>query len=167
MAFVTPIMKAAAQALLKSASFKYDWSFRTTYSFVHSTLGHGYRRSDMLSDFNRHKGHLSKEYAVTHFDSFAQVEKRLMVETDLRRDRMYRIYGNATYENIHTGEYYTKFGSMYSNTGESYGQWETEYMAEWDNQLATGGASGKASGPEWAPVGFMTRSIEHNKGYPY
>lgn len=158
MAAVTGWMKAAARAMLESISYKYDWSFRASYSFVRQQLGYGYRREVMLKDFNNFKAKAGGEAAVRAWDSLKPVSRRLMVDTELRQPYKYRAYMDVTQRDVKTGEVWTRRSSMYTDFADTFLDVEIEYRYNWTEMM---------SKYDIHIVGFEMVAIEHDEESEY
>lgn len=122
------------------------------------TLGLSYRRTIMLGDIREFTGLMRREKAVRAVVRSVLPSRSVMVETELRRARRYRVFGDVTYRNRLTGEEFTQTVSFYDDELRSLDQWEEEYErqkeeAEYREDL------------EIVKVDF--RAIEHNRGFRY
>lgn len=121
-------------------------------------LGISYRRQIMLQDIREIGGLLGKEASVRSFGSSALIPKGLMVETDLRRARNYRVFGNVVYTNIDTGKSREQTISFYDNERRSKDDYISLYERDKEESEYL---------PEESITSLTIRSVEHNKGLPY
>ena len=87
------------------------------------------------------------------------IPRQFMVETTLKRDRLYRVYGYSDYYNPDTGLTDRVFTSFYSNQGVNEIEWEAEFTEQYEEKW----------GEDYnrKMVGFETVFVEHNKGRGY
>jgi len=120
--------------------------------------GVSYRRTDMLSDVREFMGRFVKESAVQRVARDAIVPRSAMTETDLRRLRNYRVWGDAEYYNPLTGRTDKQLISFYDDELRTEEDWEDEFRQQKEE-------AEYKSGIEF--VSFNMRYVEHNKGFSY
>lgn len=121
-------------------------------------LGISYRRQTMLGDIRELSGLLGKEASVRQLSSSILVPRGVMVETDLRRARNYRVFGDVVYTNIETGVSRDQTISFYTNDRKSKDDWAADFVEDKEESEYL---------PEESVTGLVIRSVEHNKGLPY
>lgn len=121
-------------------------------------IGVSYRRQTMLSDIRELTGLMAKEAATRSVGSNVLFPKGNMVETDLRRARNYRVFGDVIYTNIETGESRSQVISFYTNDRLSKDDWASSFEEDKEESEYL---------PEESVSGLTIRSVEHNKGLPY
>lgn len=121
-------------------------------------LGISYRRQVMLQDIREVGGLLGKEASVRQIGSSVIVPKGVMVETDLRRARNYRVFGDVVYTNIDTGVSREQTISFYDDQRRSKDDYISLYERDKEESEYL---------PEEEVTSLAIRSVEHNKGLPY
>lgn len=122
------------------------------------TMGLSYRRQDMFRDVNelRDLNLLKQPTQDLPWDSIPK--RNVMVETELKQFRKYRIYANVTYRDVKTGAESRQIISFYSNERRTKDEWITEYI---DMKTAA----------DYRPDVYVAQmdiwGIEHNRGWSY
>jgi len=121
-------------------------------------LGISYRRQIMLQDIREIGGLLGKEASVKQISSSILIPKGVMVETDLRRARNYRVFGDVVYTNVNTGVERRQTISFYDDQRRSKDDYISFYERDKEESEYL---------PEESITSLAIRSVEHNKGLPY
>ncbi len=120
--------------------------------------GGGYRRTAMLEDIRVASDRFKNQYWVEKQASNEVVHQGLMVETELKANARYRVYGRMNYYDELDGQHYTEIKSFYTDDLANKGNWSDEFVRQ----------RGKAySGQEMDILSFEITAVEHNRGYPY
>jgi len=120
--------------------------------------GFSYRRTDMLRDIREFTGLMRHEGAVRATPTDQRISRAHMTDIDLKRDRRYRGYADATFQNIETGEIKEKTISFYDDEQRT----EEEWAEEWDEKRIE-----KLYREDEELVGFKMRALEHQSGWAY
>ena len=120
--------------------------------------GVSYRWTDMLSDVREYEGRFVKESSVRRVARDQIIPRSAMTETDLRRLRNYRVWGDAEYYNPLTGRTDKQLISFYDDELRTEEDWEDEFRQQKEE-------AEYKSGIEF--VSFNMRYVEHNKGFSY
>lgn len=136
---------------------RHGWSYARMLRYAKGK-GWTYAPKVMSKDIREMRNSAEFGRKVMSLGGDITIPKAAMSPTELRLPRKYRIFGQATYRNIETGElkYVTK--SMYDNTLHTKTEWEQDFVGE---QL-----SGETD-PLWRPEAFSILEVQHNIGYPY
>lgn len=129
-------------------------------AMIREAVGWGvsYRRTDMLSDVREFLGRFVNEGRVSQLGRDEIPRPWHMVETDLRRLRNYRVWGDAEYFDPLTGRTTKQLISFYDDELRSEEDWEEEFRQQKEE-------AEYKTGIEF--ISFSMRSIEHNKGFSY
>lgn len=106
---------------------KKGYSVPAVVRYLRKTTG-GWRYQIMLMDIREIRGIQRFGKAVKRLSFTAIPSKRIMVETELRAARKYRIFGTAKYVNKETGRTTYESISFYDNTLRTKERWGEEYM---------------------------------------
>lgn len=117
-----------------------------------------YRRAVMLSDIREFTGLHKLERAVRLIDAYKPAPRHVMVETELRRDRRYRVFGKMEVFNQLTGETEDQIISFYDDENLGKKQWIERFQ---DQFYAM----------QYDPQRIITKTeitaIEHQKGWKF
>lgn len=84
--------------------------------------------------------------------------RRLMVESDLKRPKLYRVFGKATHANLLTGETTEYWVSMYTDRVSTIGELTERFEAEYDlNRYDV----------TTVYTGVEIYAVQHNRYMPY
>jgi len=155
---ITPQMRSWAFNMLKSISFKYDWSFSTSINFVREQLGYCYRTSEALEDFRRWKGTLKYQYATERLAESSFIPERLIVDTDLHNPYKYRVFEMVKMRNVETGQEMWGMKSHFSDNYLTKGGYAWEFVEEFNKRY---------EGYEWQAVEARVVNLWHNVGMPW
>ena len=120
--------------------------------------GFSYRRTDMLRDIREFTGLMRHEGAVRATPTDQWISRGSMTDIDLKRDRRYRGFADATFQNIETGETRKSIISFYDDEQRTADEW----AEEWDEQRRE-----KLYREDEELVGFEMRALEHQAGWAY
>lgn len=120
--------------------------------------GFSYRRTDMLRDIREFTGLMRHEKAVRATPVDQWIGRGQMTEIDLKRDRRYRGFADATFQNIETGDIRETTISFYDDEMRT----EEEWAEEWDEKRRE-----KLYRGDEELVGFEMRALEHQAGWAY
>jgi len=120
--------------------------------------GVSYRRQNMLADIREITG-LARMEAFTRAVNPAQAFPKFgMIETELRRDRKYRVFGKLEYQDTLTGETFEKQVSFYTDINKGKDLWDEDFLGEYEEG-------------EYKPAkyvtGFNILNVEHQAGWSY
>ena len=141
-----------AQSLLSALTAKYDTVQRVLKESVAS--GFKYAADKMHIDAGRYMQMKERFPKVVALKSHAEVPQRLMVHTPFNNDRLYRVFGEATYYNSATGEYAKRKASFYTDLQGDKWLTEEQFLNEYETQR---------KGYEWQAVGFERFGVWHNR----
>ena len=155
-----PLIEGVARAVWRAfipAFFSQGYTFRGAIAMLRG-LGYGLRTTVALTDWRSINGLIRGQYAARNVDPAKRYPQNKMVETDLGRAYKYRVYGQATYTNIATGEESSKIVSLYTNTWFSKQGWAKEFE-RWKEKMEyeTG----------WLISNVDMKVAEHNAGFSY
>lgn len=156
MAIATELYRAVWRMLAPSL-YEQGFSFRGAMAVMRESYG-PLRTATALTDWRSILGLIKGEYAARSVDPVKKFPQNKMVETDLGRAYKYRIYGQATYTDIMTGESTTKMVSMYTNKWLSKDGWAAEYERWIEKESYETG---------WKLTKIDMKVTEHNAGYSY
>ncbi len=125
MAVATELFRAVWRMLVPSL-YEQGFSFRGAMAVMRESYG-ALRTATALTDWRSILGIIKGEYAARSVDPVKKFPQNKMVETDLGRAFKYRVYGQATYTDLMTGESTIKMVSMYTDTWFSKEEWAKEY----------------------------------------
>jgi len=117
-----------------------------------------YRRQTMLEDIREYSGMMKREAAVRAVDSAVLFPQWPMVETTLKRDRPYRIFGNLTLEDPYTWERKTVRVSFYADERRSKDEWINEFISRFPESTTVKGN---------VITDMELTSVWHMRGYGY
>lgn len=120
--------------------------------------GFSYRRTDMLRDIRKFTGLMRHEKAIRATPKDQWIKRGHMTELNLKRDRRYRGYADATFRNIETGDLTETSVSFYDDELRI----EEEWSEEWDAKRIE-----KLYREDEVLVGFEMRGLEHQAGWAY
>lgn len=121
-------------------------------------MGFGVQRQWGLGQIREISGLMRLERAVRGHPRDVLPHRGLMVETELRRPRRYRVFADVTYFNTETGERQSQLISFYDDERLTKEQWRSAFdVARGESAYRTDEVVEK----------FDIRSIEHNKGWSY
>jgi len=121
-------------------------------------MGFGYRTQTMFQDVHAFKGFMDKEYLFSGFDRSIVPSGDMFVETELRRAKSFRVFGEAKVYNMQTGEYETRMISMYTNHIGSFDEMEAEFLRLKEEEKYE---------PSEIVEGIAFKGIQHNEDFPY
>ncbi len=150
-------VRSIARALMGGA-VKRGVSARAFRRELIGSFGMAYRWTTLLSDYREFTNMARFEKGIRALRAVTRPALNLMTETELRRERRYRGIGQATYENIDTGEQYTQVISMYDDKFDSKESFTNTFIE--DKKVSEYLPSEEIVSIEW----FV---IEHNKGWSY
>ena len=122
-----------------------------------SGLG-SYRRTTMLSDIRSTVGLLKGAYQAMRARRDDYFPRNLMQEIDLGRNRRYRVFGQASYMNLDTGQESLKAVSFYTDSLMSPDEWQADFvrrLADYEYGASTSASDLKITG------------VQHNIGFQY
>lgn len=122
------------------------------------SFGGGYRRTEMLADIRTSGQRFMNQYFVEKTASNEVIPQGLMVEKDLGYDAKYRIYGNYSYYDEESDDYFEETKSFYSDDLTQKGKWEDDFVSAFDESYLS-------EGKEF--IAFNITGVEHNTGYDY
>lgn len=120
--------------------------------------GLSYRKQDVLSDYRSTAGLIKNEKPFRNLPDDVQPGRNVIVETDLRQDRRYRVYAEVTYYDPEADIYDTQIKSMYTNQLQT----KDQYAQAFDQFLVQ-----RAYPTELDMEGVEIIGIEHNRGLNY
>jgi hypothetical protein len=120
--------------------------------------GRGWKRQVMLDDIRKVTGFMKLEPIVRKIPDWKRPWKSAMVETDLRRPRKYRIFADAEWMDLRSGEIEKKMVSWYTDRSGTMRDWKNGFI-EWVER--------EKYKPDFALVSLTIRCIEHNRGFTY
>jgi len=117
-----------------------------------------YRRGTMLADYRDAANRLNFSPKVIDYVGSKKIPKSIMSETELKRNRRYRVFANVKYVDSETGRTTYKGVSFYDNTLRTKEGWGQEYIkqkqtAAYEEQL------------EVAEISIT--EVQHQKGWKY
>lgn len=124
-----------------------------------TTLGISYRKQDVFRDWHHYDDIRSAVEVIDGINPWDIIPQEDLVETVLKRDRLYRVYGYSDFYNPDTGLTDRVFTSFYSDQGVNEIEWSSEFMEQYTRKW------GEEYGREM--LGFETVYVEHNQGMPY
>lgn len=122
------------------------------------SFGLSYRRINMLKDIRELSGLMKMEKYISKLSDIVVIPKFGLVETELNRDRYYRVFAELEVHNTTTGLNEKRTLSWYDDELKSKSQWIKEFLEEQEE--------GKYAENEEI-VGISIRSVEHNAGWRY
>jgi len=136
---------------------KADWGSNRICRYI-TGQGLKFRRQTLLDYIREEK--FVKTYAgdIALLDPRDPTPRGLMVETKLGKNRNYRIYGEATYKNIETGEVKEHKVSVYTNDNLDEDEFNSAVIDAHDET---------ESDPDYEIVGVERVRVDHFRGRPY
>lgn len=120
--------------------------------------GVSYRRTDMLKDIREVTGLARMESFTRAADPRKAFPKFGMIETTLRKDRRYRVFGKLEYRDTLTGETFMKDVSFYTDTNKGKELWDDDFLDQYEMG-------------EYKPAMYVTDftivNVEHQTGWSY
>lgn len=117
-----------------------------------------YKTQVMYDDIRLQRDRFNYTDKVVDFTATKTPTKRIMIETELRRRRKYRITGHFRVRDVETGYFKDEIRNFYSDTLRTKEGWSDEFMTRY-------------SIPEIARYKIYESgeivTIEHNKGWAY
>ena len=150
-------IRALARAMMPMAVSR-GLSARAFRRQLTSQFGASYRWTTLLGDYREFRGMIRFESAVRSLLPGTKPSPNIMTDVDLRRERRFRGIGNATYENVETGEQYEQVISMYSDTFDSKQAYTDMYLADKEKSKYL---------PEWSVVKIEWFAIQHKEGWSW
>lgn len=117
-----------------------------------------FRRQSLLDYIRETRVGKGNEGAISHLRSSVKTPRELMTETKLGRPRNYRIYGEAEFESIVTGERKKHWVSVYTNDDLTGDEFFTEVIDAHEES---------ETDPEFAIRSAVKRRVDHFRGRPY
>jgi len=118
--------------------------------------GGGYQRSQMLDDIRTAAGKAKNQYWVERLNSNDVVPDGLMVNKNLNYPARYRVYGNFSYYDNSTDDYYTVTKSFYTDDLANVGSWSDDFQSTYGEVYSTQGIES---------MGFQVTAVERNSHY--
>ncbi len=122
------------------------------------TLGLSYRRVNMLADIRSASGLMKLEKTISTISASIPFPRYAMVESTLRRNRRYRVYGKLELNNALTGEHEIRNVSWYTNTRDSKEGWARDFLSAYERETYEG---------SMYAVDLTVSSVEHQSGWKY
>jgi len=123
-----------------------------------SELDFGVRRQWGQGEIRRLSGLIKNAYQLSHANPAAPVRSTLITETELGRDRRYRVYGNATFYNPLTGSENTRLVSFYTDNFGTPLELGDMFSDDFDRDNYEEGVT---------VTDFSLQGVEHNEGMKY
>lgn len=118
--------------------------------------GGGYQKSQMLDDIRAATGKAKNQYWVENLTSNQVVPDGLMVNKDLGYPAKYRVYGNFSYYDELSDNYFTTTKSFYTDDLASVGSWSDEFQSAYGEQYSVQGID---------ITSFQITAVERNTSY--
>ena len=127
---------------------------------ISTLIEHGvsYRRQDMLRDIREVTGLARMESFTRAADPRQAFPKFGMIETELRKDRRYRVFGKLEYRDTLTGETFEKNVSFYTDTNKGKDLWDEDFLDQYE--------MGEYKPAKYV-TGFNIVNVEHQAGWSY